>query len=215
MSDSEKVEELEIELEKKRGRLEEFSSIVSHDLRNPLNLAQGYLELAQESGDEKDFKEVKKSLDRMEEIIEHVLFMARKPEKIEEEEVDLKEVFESAWRDVGPEGGSYNVESHKIKADRASLKEMLKKMISNSLAHNEKDIRIRLGGLEKGFYFEDNGNGIDSGLDQKVFDYGFSTDEEGTGFGLSVVKRIAEAHGWSYEVKDSESGGARFEFIEE
>jgi len=45
-----------------------------------------------------------------------------------------------------------------------------------------------------------------------VFESGYTTRENGTGYGLSVVERIAEAHGWSVTVTDSESGGARFEF---
>jgi signal transduction histidine kinase len=40
----------------------------------------------------------------------------------------------------------------------------------------------------------------------------YTSREGGTGFGLSIVRRIAEAHGWSVRVTESDSGGARFEF---
>jgi K+-sensing histidine kinase KdpD len=45
-----------------------------------------------------------------------------------------------------------------------------------------------------------------------VFESGYTTSETGTGFGLSIVQRIAEAHGWEVAVTEGERGGARFEF---
>jgi len=48
-----------------------------------------------------------------------------------------------------------------------------------------------------------------------VLDFGFSTDEEGTGFGLAIVTQIADAHGWATTVTESRDGGARFEFVRE
>jgi signal transduction histidine kinase len=48
-------------------------------------------------------------------------------------------------------------------------------------------------------------------LREEIFETGYSTREEGTGFGLNIVERIVEAHGWEIRVTESESGGARFE----
>jgi two-component system OmpR family sensor kinase len=44
-----------------------------------------------------------------------------------------------------------------------------------------------------------------------VFDPGETTDPDGTGFGLTIVERIAEEHGWSVSVTEGSEGGARFE----
>ncbi|MDS0474056.1 ATP-binding protein [Natrinema sp. 1APR25-10V2] len=44
-----------------------------------------------------------------------------------------------------------------------------------------------------------------------VFDTGYSTSQDGAGFGLSIVKRITEAHDWNICVTESPRGGARFE----
>lgn len=211
MSQEENPEELRNELEKQKELISEFSSVVSHDLRNPLNLAKGYLDLAKETGDEEDFNEVKKALDRMEEIIEHIIYMARKPEKIEKEEINLREVFKEAWNDLDTAEATYQVENIKFNADKANLKNMLEKMISNSIEHNKEEIEITVGSLNNGFFFEDNGNGIET-TDKKIFEYGFSTKENNAGFGMSVVKRVSEAHNWDYELKNSEEGGLRLEF---
>jgi signal transduction histidine kinase len=45
-----------------------------------------------------------------------------------------------------------------------------------------------------------------------VFESGYTTDDDGTGFGLAIVDQIASAHGWTPEVTESDAGGARFEF---
>mgnify|MGYP006304677177 FL=1 len=44
-----------------------------------------------------------------------------------------------------------------------------------------------------------------------MFDHGYSTSDEGTGYGLSIVSRIVEGHGWEIEVTESDEGGTRFE----
>jgi len=68
------------------------------------------------------------------------------------------------------------------------------------------------GRLPNGFYVADDGTGIDPSERDAVFDPGHSTERDGTGFGLSIVERIAEAHGWEVSVTESRTGGARFEF---
>jgi signal transduction histidine kinase len=44
-----------------------------------------------------------------------------------------------------------------------------------------------------------------------VFEAGYSTNEDGTGFGLRIVEQVANAHGWEVAITESEQGGARFE----
>ena len=63
-----------------------------------------------------------------------------------------------------------------------------------------------------GFYLEDDGVGVPEGRRERIFDDGYSTDPSGTGFGLSIVREIADAHDWTVRVTESETGGARFEF---
>lgn len=76
-----------------------------------------------------------------------------------------------------------------------------------------KTVTIRVDALadESGFYIEDDGSGISEEHRSKIFDSGFTTNRGGTGFGLSIVKEIVDAHGWTIMLADSDSGGARFE----
>ncbi|OYR87860.1 hypothetical protein DJ71_05250, partial [Halorubrum sp. E3] len=63
-----------------------------------------------------------------------------------------------------------------------------------------------------GFYVADDGPGIDPADREAVFEAGVTSDPDGTGFGLKIVGEVAEAHGWTVELAESETGGTRFEF---
>ncbi len=74
---------------------------------------------------------------------------------------------------------------------------------------------IRVGRIDDhGFYVEDTGLGIPEDIRKEVFDPGYTSESDGTGFGLAIVKQIAEAHGWQVTIVDRTGGGARFEFTE-
>ena len=83
-----------------------------------------------------------------------------------------------------------------------------------SVSGNEVQVHVEVGTFEDdplGIYLADDGPGIPPEERDKVFESGYSTNEDGTGFGLTIVSQIAEAHGWDVRVAESESGGARFE----
>ena len=70
---------------------------------------------------------------------------------------------------------------------------------------------MRVGALDDGFFVEDDGPGIPEEKREKVLEGGYSSREEGTGLGLSIAQAIAETHGWTLSVTESDEGGARFE----
>lgn len=71
---------------------------------------------------------------------------------------------------------------------------------------------VRVGPLSdgSGFYIEDDGPGFVEADIEQAFEFGYSGDDEGTGFGLSIVRSIVDAHGWDISIADV-SSGARFE----
>jgi len=77
----------------------------------------------------------------------------------------------------------------------------------------ENDVTVTVGDIDdaSGFYVADDGPGIPEDERDTVFEAGYSTASEGTGFGLAIVADIAAVHGWDVSVTDSESDGARFE----
>ncbi|MFB6113173.1 MAG: sensor histidine kinase [Halodesulfurarchaeum sp.] len=99
-----------------------------------------------------------------------------------------------------------------IRGDPDRLRHIFENLFRNAIQHGGDTVTIRIGQAdEQTIYIEDSGPGIPEDERDAVFDPGYSTDAEGTGFGLAIVKRLAEAHGWGIALTDSESGGARFE----
>ncbi|WP_394324704.1 sensor histidine kinase [Halorubrum sp. SD626R] len=84
-------------------------------------------------------------------------------------------------------------------------------MFRNATEHGGEDVSITVGELDDGFYVEDTGLGIPEDKQQAVFEAGYSTAKDGTGFGLTIVTQVAQAHGWSIRVADGPKDGARFE----
>ncbi len=201
-------------VEEERDRLDKFAGTVSHDLRNPLTVAKGRLELAQGACESEHLEVVARAQSRMEELIEDVLSLARAGETISETEpVELGPLVETCWETVETGQAELAVESETtVCADENQLKQLLENVLRNTVEHGPDDVTSRIGDLPEGFYVEDDGPGIPSEDRSAVLDPGYSTAEAGTGFGLSIVRDVAEAHGWSVTVTASADGGARFEF---
>jgi PAS domain S-box-containing protein len=210
--------EREAALRRQNERLDQFASVVSHDLRNPLNVASGYLDLAREPGDPEKFDRVENALDRMDELVADLLTLAREGRDVgDTEPVALAIVAAEAWSHVASDGATLSVETDRVvEADKERLVELLENLYRNSVEHAGDDPTVTVSdlfeaGQWRGFTVADDGPGLDPDIDP--FETGVTTSEEGTGFGLAIVESIAEAHGWSVEATESESGGARFEFF--
>jgi signal transduction histidine kinase len=92
--------------------LDHVASVVSHDLRNPLEVAKTRLRAGRETGNDEHFEHVARSHDRMERIIEDVLTLARGEDTIDpSEEADLTEIAEAAWESVDSDGATLSVDS--------------------------------------------------------------------------------------------------------
>ncbi|WP_202614552.1 receiver/sensor box histidine kinase [Halostella litorea] len=205
----------ERELARQNERLEKFAAVVSHDLRNPLNLADGYLGVARESGDEADFQQVRDALDRMEALIEDLLTLARQGADIDEfETADLAAVVDDAWGVAGTDSATLHTQDGlgTVACDPSRLGQLLENLFRNARQHGGADVTVTVGVLDDGFFVADNGPGIPEADRDQVFDVGYTTHDEGTGFGLNIVHDIASAHGWDITLTESDAGGARFEF---
>ena len=219
------------ELRRQNERLEEFASLVSHDLRNPLNVASGNLELAREERDSDRLEAVADAHDRMETLIDDLLTLAREGAPIAEREpIDLAATVDACWTNVDTADGRLAVDTEQvIEADRSRLRQLLENLFRNAVEHGSTSSRtepddavehgggnttVRVGPMDDGFYVADDGPGIPADERERVFEGGYSTGEGNTGFGLLIVERIVEAHGWEVAVVESEDGGARFEIAD-
>ncbi|MFB6297143.1 MAG: histidine kinase N-terminal 7TM domain-containing protein [Salinirussus sp.] len=174
-----RLQEQKERLERHNDRLDRFSSMVSHDLRNPLTTASGYLEMARQTG--------------------------RTPGA--DLDVRLPTGFE-------------------IDAEPDLLRSVLENLFRNATDHNDPPLTVVIGTLDgdadrgsgagdrtRGFYVADDGQGIPQDSRTTVFEHGYTTDEDGTGIGLSIVSEFVEAHDWEITVTDGPDGGARFEIV--
>ena len=279
-------------LEHQNEQLERFTRVVSHDLRNPLSVLNGHLELALDAADPQVSRHLQimaDELDRMEQLVDGLLTLAKQGQVVDSpESVDHQAVVRAAWSNVETANAVLEIESGvdvTIKADCPRLLQLFENLFRNAVEHGSASppsqapedavehgsrsfdsrassngtesgsanpdarrletesgesgsarslphpweevverrgddradsagVTVVVGGLsngERGFFIEDDGPGIDLEDRDRVFEHGYTTDSEGSGFGLAIVKAIAEAHDWSVSVTEGREGGARFE----
>ena len=226
-------------LKRQNEQLEEFASVISHDLRNPLAVARGYTDVLSKEYDDHRLPKVQDAHRRMDELLEDLLALAREGRTVDEPEpVELAAVAEAAWETVETEDATLElVDDRTLLADGFRLRQLFENLYRNACEHAGATVTVAVGALEDGFYVADDGPGIPEGDREHVFEAGVTEHEDGTGFGLAIVKRIADAHGWRVRITDSQplpgsesevahvadatggteadaSGGARFEFSE-
>jgi len=211
------------ERERQNERLEEFASIVSHDLRNPLNVLSVTLDLVEQENNPEHLERCRRSVERMERLVEDLLALARNGTVVTDPEpLALDEVAADSWDTVPTEGADVRVETDVVvHADPDRLRQLLENLFRNAVEHAsanrgspvarqadgntaEPNVTVTVDAFEDGFVVEDDGPGIPPDEREQVFESGYSTAERGTGLGLAIVDRIAEGHGWDVTV----TGGA-------
>ncbi|MFB6196174.1 MAG: sensor histidine kinase [Haloplanus sp.] len=206
--------ERERELKRQNERLDAFAGVVSHDLRNPLNVAQGYLDILQDDIDREELHLVESSLKRMDILTDDLLCLARSGDAIDDTEpVSVTEIAEAAWKTVDTGDASLECETNGrlIQADGSRLQQLFENLFRNAIEHGGPTVTVTVGASDGGFYVADDGDGIPPEMRDDVFDAGYSTRSDGTGFGLSIVEQVAQAHDWEVRVSESADGGARFD----
>ena len=203
------------ELERQNEQLEQFASVISHDLQNPLNVISGYLELAMETGNLDRLDPAADAADRMEEMLDDLLTLAREGKAVgDTEEVDILPVVEEAWESVETYNGSLDIEGfddiEPVEADDSRLQEAFENLFKNAIVHAGKDVDMRVAVEDGTVYVADDGPGIPPEKRDVVFEYGH-TGGNGTGLGLAIVRSIIEGHDWDISAAESAEGGARFD----
>jgi PAS domain S-box-containing protein len=209
---TEQVERRE-ELKAQNERLEEFAGVVSHDLRNPLRTAAGRVELAQAECDSAHLGDVADALDRSQALIDDLLTLAQGGEAVKSTEaVSVSAQAEECWQMIPNDEATLVVDSDRVvSADRSRFRQLLENLFANAVEHGDAGVTVSVGDLPNGLYVSDDGVGIPRSERQTIFEAGYSTTEDGTGFGLRIVKQIVDDHGWEVTVTDSDDDGTRVE----
>ncbi|WP_135853268.1 sensor histidine kinase [Halorussus salinus] len=237
----EKLEDQREQLRRQNQRLDSFASLLAHELRNPIGIAQIYHEKATE-GDPDAAAEVESALDRIEEMVEVILFIARdQSQKLDQEAVELATVAENAWDDIDSSHANLVVESDRTPlADAIHLRHLLENLFENAVEHGSTgncpadDEAVEHGSTSSRPAADDAAEDADGSVTIRVGSLasgfyveddgpGIPEDErervfeagyttDGTGFGLLFVAELAETYGWDYAITAGTDGGARFEF---
>lgn len=213
-----------------------FASTFAHDLRTPLLVARGHLELVE--GDTDRIEGIETALDNVERIVDEMVTLARDWQAVRPSDTTLLgAAAHSAWEQVSSDGAHLRVESDRpIAADPNALNRILVNLFTNAVRHGpptvvqeegtpgqrvssavetarwarDNGFVVTVGALSDGFYVEDSGTGIPEELEGSVFEPGVTTG--GTGLGLPIVRRFADTYGWTVDATTTPQGGARFSF---
>ena len=211
-----------------------FVSDASHELRTPISVIQGYVNMLDRWGkeDEKILEEsieaIKNESEHMKNLIEQLLFLARGDSgrnTLEFTQVDLTEMVEEVWEEseMIDEGHVYRFEGEPgllLRADRAMLKQSLRILVQNAAKYSGTGDTIylrtkRIDGRPC-YIVQDEGIGMTSSEVVHVFERFYRADaarsrsESGTGLGLSIAKWIIDAHKGEIEVLSRPEFGTRF-----
>ena len=214
ITDRKKVEE---DLARKNAEMERFTYTVSHDLRSPLVTVSGFVGLLKgdlDRGDSlrafSDLSTISEAITKMDRLLVDTLKLSRIGRVVNPpENVPFGQVVQVALRQTAERIESRNVAVYvagdmpKVRVDVLRIAEVLVNLIESSVKYMgdqekpEMDIGSRKDGEETVFFVKDNGMGIGPKEHEKVFGLFYKVDRnsEGTGAGLSIVKRIIEVHG--------------------
>jgi signal transduction histidine kinase len=214
-----------------------FVSDASHELRTPISVIQGYVNLLDRWGkkDEKTMEEaidaIKTEAENMKDLVEKLLFLARGDNEtiqLHKEVLDACEVVDEIIREAELIDQSHNFEIDLIRpayinADRQLLKQALRILVDNSMKYTPRGDRIILRIIDENGHIhiivQDSGIGIEAEDLPHIFDRFYRSDESraretgGSGLGLSIAKWIIERHGAYFEILSRVDIGTRITIV--
>jgi len=223
------------ELEAKNAELERFTYTVSHDLKSPLVTITGflsYLEKDARSGNfenfNKDISRIQQAVKKMQGLLKDLLELSRIGRLMNDPvEIGFGEIVKDALTAVDGQIVSEHVsvefvdDGQKIRGDRIRLVEAMQNLLDNAIKFmgNQPDPRVKIGTIlneqnNPTFFVQDNGIGIDLQYGERIFGLFNKLDSntQGSGVGLTIVKRIIEVHGGKIWVESTPGKGSTFYF---
>ncbi len=214
------VERSKRELRRQNDQLEQFASTVAHDLRNPLQVADGAGTLLREQLRAADSPEAAAAADhvdrvtgavaRMDERLDELQTLAKHAKSVTETEpVAFGAAVRGAWEEVDTAEMALDVRATgTIEAERGRLASVLEQLVRHSRERAAARVAVTL--TESGFTYRDDGRRIPAAEHTDVFDSDTTTTAQGVGLGLEIVRTQVESQGWSISV---EQPGERTAFV--
>ncbi|VTT86705.1 Gaf-pac signal-transducing histidine kinase homolog [Halorubrum sp. DM2] len=237
-------------------RLDRFASIVSHDLRNPLSVIRGSIEMARLRGETEPLERGERAVDRIDQLVSELLTLARQGTGMDEPtEFGLASVAHDAWGTAAEDEDDAELvvaRDARVYGDRGRVRQALENLFRNATEHAKPDapgtteadsdddrtddavtsedanggdaangdddgdaangdtddetLTVLVTATDGGFLVADDGTGVDPDDRESVFDSGFTTRADGTGYGLDIVREVVESHGWDVELRRESDG---------
>lgn len=212
-------------------REREFVADASHELRTPMTIAQGELDLLRRelsTAEQERLDVIRRELKRMERLVSEMLTLAAQESEAAhtDEEVDVGDLLSDLRRDLPLMGNrNYAVAEFggTVTADPDRLSQVFRNLLGNAVAHTCEGGRIEVAATASGetvkFEVLDDGPGFSREEANHLFDRFYRTDggrtrdKSGSGLGLAIARSIVEAHGGRIWALPSDgAGGARVVF---
>jgi two-component system, OmpR family, sensor kinase len=206
-----------------------FISDAGHELRTPITIIRGHLEVMGDDPEERreTLELVADELDRMGRLVNDLLLLAKasRPDFLEPQTIDLddltRELFAKASALAERDWRLAAVGSGRIVADRQRLTQALMNLSQNAVAHTREGDAVELGSELAGhgvrLWVRDTGPGVPEHEQARIFErfvrLNGGRHAEGAGLGLAITRAVAEAHGGRVELDSRPGAGARFTVI--
>jgi signal transduction histidine kinase len=206
-----------------------FISDAGHELRTPITIIRGHLEVMGDDPEERreTLELVADELDRMGRLVNDLLLLAKanRPDFLEPQTIDLddltRELFAKASALAERDWRLAAVGSGRIVADRQRLTQALMNLSQNAVAHTHEGDAVELGSQLAGrsvrLWVRDTGPGVPEDQQARIFErfvrLNGGRHAEGAGLGLAITRAVAEAHGGRVELESSPGAGARFTVV--
>ncbi|MGY5858044.1 MAG: HAMP domain-containing sensor histidine kinase, partial [Candidatus Thorarchaeota archaeon] len=197
--------------------LSNFAHSMNHDLKNIFHNMQGFIELVEDENDTSHLKRLQSLIKETTEMLDHSVILADAGLTVEENlvEVDLDHLVRIVAESAVPEMIHYVQDRlPTVRADEMKVTQVFRNLLDNAVKHGQPN-RIEVKYEERNGTFcimiRNDGKEIPEVIRPRLFLKGFTTSKTGQGYGLTIVKRIVEAHDW--KIQFSATGMTTFELI--